>query len=93
MTVLRGCDFCSCNLLVETNELRLCAVVSELQKQPSLGLEPRKLFWRFDLSKISFWYQEIRMRSLGKIGASVLELEANVRTHNKHVIRSLYEYK
>jgi hypothetical protein len=50
-----------CNLLVETNNFGLCAVllssfVSELQKPPSPGLEPRTSFRNLYFSEISPWH-------------------------------------
>jgi hypothetical protein len=79
VTVFWGCGLCSCNLLAESNNFSLGAVlllclVSELQELPSPGLEFRTLFQSFDLFKISFWAQGISMASLVQIGESVLEL-------------------
>jgi hypothetical protein len=72
-------DLSSCNLLAETNNFVLRAVllsclVSELQKPPSPGLKPRAVFWSFDHSKIYSWFQGISMPSLVQIGESVLKL-------------------
>jgi hypothetical protein len=48
-TIFMGCGLCSCNLVFETNNFGLGAVllsrlVSELQETSSSGLEPRTVF-------------------------------------------------
>jgi hypothetical protein len=58
----RVCDLCSCNLLVETTNFGLGAVlisclVSELQKPSSPGLGLWTLFRSFELSKIPSWFR------------------------------------
>jgi hypothetical protein len=49
----RVCDLSSCNLLAETNNFVLCAVISclvfELQKPSSPGIEPMTLLWGCEL--------------------------------------------
>jgi hypothetical protein len=78
-TDFRGYGLCSCNLLAETNNsglgtVLLSSLVFELQKPSSPGLKPRTPFRSFNLSKLSSWFQEINIPSLGEIRFSVLEL-------------------
>jgi hypothetical protein len=75
----RVCDLSSCNLLFETNNFGLGAVllsclVSELQEPSSSGLELRTLFRSSGISIFSSWSQGIIMPSLVQIGVSILQL-------------------
>jgi hypothetical protein len=82
----RVCDLSFCNILFETNNFGLAAVllsylVSELQETPSPGLELRTLFRSFYPTMFSFWSQGISIPSLVQIGLSFLELEVNIHTY------------
>jgi hypothetical protein len=76
---------CSCNLLFETNNFGLAAVllsciVSELQELPSPGIELRTLFRIFDPTVFSSWSQGISVPSLVQ---SEDELQYNVMKLNQ----------
>jgi hypothetical protein len=74
------------NILVETSNYGRCTLllpllISGLQKTTSPGLEPKKLFPNADNSEIFYWFQDICAQNLQRIGTSLLQLQANMRTH------------
>jgi hypothetical protein len=77
--VFRVCDPCPCNLLAETSEsglgaLLLSCIVSNLQKTSSPGFEARTVPRSFGLYKMFSWFQGIDVPSLRRICESLLEL-------------------
>jgi hypothetical protein len=92
-TIFQGYGHCFCNLIFETNNFGLSAIllsclVSELQKTPSPGIELRILFRSFDPPIFSSWSQRISMWSL----VQTIHLFSSYKRTNKHklTISTLY---